>query len=395
MLTAASVIDFTLWFVAAFSAAYVIFFAIAAKWPWRTTPSATIDDVASADPLPRFLIIIPAYAEDSVIRQSVMSVLQQDYPRELFELAVVSDHMSAATDDWLASQSLTLLQAKFRQSTKGHALQHAVDHYAAAGQSFDHVVILDADNIVEPQFLRQLAAVARQGYGAIQCHRTAKNADTDVAVLDGTSEEINNSLFRLGHNAVGLSAALIGSGMCFDFDWFAVHASRLSSTVEDRELEVLLLEQRIFIFYAAHITVYDEKVSDSSAFRRQRLRWMSGQLQTFRLMLHHLPQALRHANIDYVDKTIQQMLIPRSILLVLSLVGALVTTFLSFSSSLKWWTLWVLLVISLLSAIPAGKRLQAVKRGVLKLPLLVGQMLRGTTQMFHAKKEFIHTPHHS
>jgi hypothetical protein len=57
-------------------------------------------------------------------------------------------------------------------------------------------------------------------YDAIQCHRCAKNANNDVAVLDGTSEEINNTIFRKAHNRLGLSSALIGSGMCFKYDLF-------------------------------------------------------------------------------------------------------------------------------------------------------------------------------
>ena len=30
--------------------------------------------------------------------------------------------------------------------------------------------------------------------------------NTDIAVLDAISEEINNGFFRSGHNAIGLSA---------------------------------------------------------------------------------------------------------------------------------------------------------------------------------------------
>jgi len=34
-----------------------------------------------------------------------------------------------------------------------------------------------------------------------------------LALLDGISEEINNNIFRKGHQTLGLSSALIGSGM--------------------------------------------------------------------------------------------------------------------------------------------------------------------------------------
>lgn len=57
---------------------------------------------------------------------------------------------------------------------------------------------------------------------AVQTHRIAKNMNNDMALLDAVSEEINNTIFRLGHAKLGLSAALIGSGMAFRYDLFAI-----------------------------------------------------------------------------------------------------------------------------------------------------------------------------
>ena len=52
----------------------------------------------------------------------------------------------------------------------------------------------------------------------MQGHRVAKNHNTNLATLDAVSEEINNNIFRSGHRAIGLSSALIGSGMAFDYE---------------------------------------------------------------------------------------------------------------------------------------------------------------------------------
>jgi hypothetical protein len=50
---------------------------------------------------------------------------------------------------------------------------------------------------------------------AVQGHRTAKNTNNSWAILDAISEEINNNIFRKGHRVLGLSSAIIGSGMAF------------------------------------------------------------------------------------------------------------------------------------------------------------------------------------
>ena len=87
------------------------------------------------------------------------------------------------------------------------------------------VMILDADNIMAPGCLEKVNAAFHAGL-AMQCHRTAKNKNTPVALLDAMSEEININLFRRGPSVAGLSAAPIGPGMAFQT---AVDPGNLSS----------------------------------------------------------------------------------------------------------------------------------------------------------------------
>ena len=390
--------DLLLWSLLAVSVVYVAFFALASLLPERRRKESKQPPHA---PLPRFLVLIPCYAEDGVIRQTVSAALAQDYSSDSWRLVVISDHMQPATDEWLLSQPLTLLQPVFDHSSKARALQYAAEH-ATADDSFlpTHVVILDADNIVASDFLRQLSDVVSLGFTAIQCHRMAKNADSHVAVLDGVSEEVNNTLFRLAHNRIGLSSALIGSGMCFCYGWFCQNVARLSTAGEDRELEVLLLRQRHYIHYAPHLMVRDEKVATGDNFQRQRLRWMSAQVQCLVAMLPHVPRALLTGNIDYLDKTLQQALVPRSILLVLTATLALCTTVLAALTGafttlfwLKWWCMLAVLAAAIVIATPRAMRSRAVFAQALHVPRLAWRMLCNLTHIDHRNRHFIHTTH--
>jgi cellulose synthase/poly-beta-1,6-N-acetylglucosamine synthase-like glycosyltransferase len=255
------------------------------------------------------------------------------------------------------------------------------------------VVILDADNVVAPDFLSRLNAVCQQGWQAIQCHRTAKNSDNDIAALDGLSEEINNTLFRRAHNNIGLSSALIGSGMCFSYEWFRRNVGQLSSAVEDRELEALLARQRIYVRYEEDLHVMDEKVSSQDNFQRQRLRWMTGQVQTLLLMLPYLPKAVVSLNLDYIDKTLQQMLIPRSILLVVLPCLSVLMTLLAPVWSIKWWCLTAAFCLALLIAIPSRLRSQALAGKIVMLIKLVWRMVKNLVHIDRKDQEFIHTTH--
>ncbi len=390
--------DLLLWFFMAGSVGYVVVFSLLSLFP-RHSKAASQQSTTSSDvPSTRFLVLFPAYQEDRVICNSVETFLQQDYPRHLFQVMVISDHMQAATNQRLSTLPITLLQPAFRKSSKAHALQYAIAG-VEGGRSEGveggptHVVVLDADNIVAPDFLARLDAVCRQGYVAIQCHRTAKNSDNDIAMLDGVSEEINNSLFRHAHNNIGLSSALIGSGMCFEYSWFKENVGRLDSVVEDRELEALLMRQDIFIRYEEQIFVMDEKVSSQDNFQRQRMRWMTGQVQALLQMLPYLPTAIRTCNINYIDKTIQQMLIPRSILLVILPCLSLLMTAIALPWSVKWWVLLASFSIALLLAVPPQMRHRALFGKLAVLPSLVWRMLVNLVHIDKNDKEFIHTTH--
>ena len=386
-------IDLLLWALIAISVAYPLVFALASLLPGCKKQASATDAVSE-----RFLVLFPAYAEDGVIMDSVQAFLRQDYPTSHFQVVVISDHMQSETNCRLSQLPITLLTPIFEKSSKARALQYAITQTATpspATPAFSHVVILDADNHVQPTFLSQLSSLCRRGYQAIQCHRTAKNSDSDIAVLDGVSEEINNSIFRRGHNRLGLSSALIGSGMCFSYDWFCQNVSKLDSAVEDRELEALLLWQGIHIHYAEDILVEDEKVSSHDNFQRQRMRWMNGQVQSLLRMMPRLPKAIVRGNINYFDKTLQQALIPRSILLLVLPVIAILMTFAAFSWSVKWWALVLALCIALLVAIPPRMRTHAIFSRVTLLPRLVWRMLCNIVKIDKKNTDFLHTTHGS
>lgn len=388
------IVDGVLWVTIAASIMYIVFFAIVSLFKKRKDgPRSTLNN--------RFLILYPAYHEDAVIINSVKKFLQQNYDNSLYDVTVISDHMTDETNAQLQELPITLLTPSFEKSSKAKALQYAIRYLKEERnrKAYDYVIILDADNVVKPNFLTQLNDICNQGYKAIQCHRCAKNNDNDVAVLDGVSEEINNTIFRKAHNIIGLSSALIGSGMCFDFDWFANNVNALSSAVEDRELETLLAKQRIHIKYVEDIHVFDEKVSNADNFQRQRLRWMTGQVQSLLLMTPHIPQAIVSGNINYIDKTVQQALIPRSILIVLTALFCIISTTISLlflhSSlfTLKWWALFFILCISLIIAMPSQMRSRTVLSKLVYLPRLVWRMIANITKIDHKNKEFLHTTH--
>lgn len=380
------ILDLLLWAFMSISVAYITFYALVSLFSRKGIKTVDVPE----SPESTFLVLFPAYSEDRVIVGSVKKFLLQNYPQDKYHVAVISDHQQESTERLLSDLPVTVLRPVFDKSSKAKALQYAISE--VSGQ-YDYVVVLDADNIVETDFLHRLNILLKEGYKAVQCHRCAKNSDSSVSVLDGVSEEINNTLFRKAHNLIGLSSALIGSGMCFDYSWFSSHVTKLTTAGEDRELEVFLLREGIYIKYADNILVFDEKVSSADNFQRQRQRWMSAQVNCFLSMLRHLPEAFVRLNVNYVDKTVQQMLVPRSMLLLFLLFMSLVMSAAAPWWSIKWWSLFVLTGLSLFLAIPARLRTKSVFSKVGTLLRLSIKMARNVRHIDHKNEDFIHTDH--
>ena len=285
----------------------------------------------------RFAIIIPSHKQDKVIEQAVVSILSQDYPQRLFDVVVVSDHQSEITNMRLAQYPITLLTPDFAESTKAKSLQYAILKLPEF-KIYDIALVLDADNIVEQNFLTKVNdAFETAATKAIQMHRISRNRDTAAARMGSIFEEINNNIFRKGHINMGISAALAGSGTAYDFTWFKTNVMKAKTAGEDKELEALLLKQGYFIDYFDNILLYGEKKRTTSKMNEQHGRWTLQQFQNLLKNIRYLPGAFLRKQYDWADKLIQWMLMPRTSMIGIMMFMSILLPFIYLSMAVKWW----------------------------------------------------------
>ena len=139
------------------------------------------------------------FGKDDVIEYTVAAILGQSYPQRLFDVTVISDHQKELTNMRLAQYPITLLTPDFAESTKAKSLQFAILNLPEF-KIYDIVIVLDADNIVDQDFLSKVnEAFEAAATKAIQLHRISRNRDTAAARMGAIFEEINNSIFRTYH----------------------------------------------------------------------------------------------------------------------------------------------------------------------------------------------------
>lgn len=382
--TIISIIDDILFFCMGISVLYLLIFAIASLFK-------RADKYGKASKQFRYAVLFPAYKEDKVIESSVSSFMEQTYPSELYDIIVISDQMMDSTNQLLTEMGVTLIKANYKDSSKAKALHLAMNTLDET--KYDAVVIMDGDNLVEPNFLEEVNKAFDSGCMAIQTHRMAKNRNTPTATLDAVSEEINNSIFRKGHIKLGFSSALIGSGMVFSYKWFKENIFKVSTAGEDKELEAILLQQQEFVEYLDYVNVYDEKVPKDDAFYNQRRRWLASQYGILGRTIGDLPGAIASGNWDYADKIFQWMMFPRVILLGFTGIFALLATVYDWTMSLKWWGLLFILLLALCMAIPDYLVDKNFTRSIKRVPWLGFLMFLNLFRLRGVNKKFIHTEH--
>ena len=339
------IIDGVLFTGVSLTVAYVVFFSLASLFNKH-------HDIPRAKRQNRFIILIPSYKSDKNIIHTVAAILSQNYPQRLFDVVVISDHQDELTNMRLAQYTITLLTTNFEKSSKTKSLQYAILNLPAF-KIYDVAVILNADNIVESNFLEELNdAYEVAGTKAVVTHLMPRNRDTSSARLSTIFEEINNSIFRRGHITIGLSSALTSSGVAYDFNWLKENIMKVRSVAEDKELEAMLVRQHIYIDYFDHIHIYNERKREAKEFNEQRRRWIYDQVRSLFKNIKYLPSAIFNQQYDWVDKIIQWMLLPRSIMFGIVFMMSLTLPFIYFTLAIKWWIVAVIWGFSLALATP-------------------------------------------
>lgn len=376
------IIDIILLIVLGIPAVYFFAFAVFSRF-------FDDDDPKETARTRRFVTIIPAYKSDPFILDTARAAATQDYPSDRFRTLVVSDSMKPETVASLEDGGIEVIEVSFEKSTKAASLQAAMEYLG--DDAADVVIILDSDNIVGNDFISAIDQAFERGAKAVQAHRTAKNRDTDIAVIDAVSEEINNSIFRKGHCSVGMTSALIGSGMAFDYKWFAYACSSFTTTGEDKEMELRLISDGIKVKYLDNVKVLDEKTRSASNYYNQRRRWTASQYNIILDAARKFPAAAN--KLDYADKLFQWLFPPRMIIITAIPLLAILLSLFHSPYAWQWWRLTIILVIGLLLAIPKGGFDRKLLKAMVTVPVLAVMAAINMFRMKGTKDNYIHTEH--
>ncbi|QNF32349.1 glycosyltransferase family 2 protein [Adhaeribacter swui] len=371
---------------ALFNVSYLLFFSLAGHKSIR-------QNTRTALTARRMCVLFPAYKEDAVIIESALKAKAHAY-NGLFDVCVIADKLKPETIDTLTKNGIKVIEVNFEKSTKGKALLTALNHLPES--NYDVAVVLDADNHMGKDFLKEINLAFESGFKVVQAHRTAKNLDTAFAFLDACNEEINNHIFRKGHYALGLSSALIGSGMAFEFSYLKNLLTNIGETVgEDKEIDFRIARDQVKICYLDKVYVYDEKIDNAAVFTQQRTRWIASQLEFLKKYFWQgFVQLFKHGNVEFFNKMVQAMLVPR--ILLLGLLGLLfmLSLVVPYGPSVGFWAILLgMISTALFIGVPGRLYNKQLFEALLRIPYAFFCMCLAVLNTKKTKTSFLATPH--
>lgn len=229
-------------------------------------------------PNKRFALVIAAHNEELVIGNVIDSLLNQNYPGELYDIFIVADNCTDRTAS-IALQHGAIVYERFdaEKRGKGHALEWMFRKLYKMDGKYDVISVFDADNLVSSNYLEEMNKQLCKGHKVVQGYIDSKNPfDSWITCSYSIAFWLSNRLFQLPRHYLGLCCGLCGTGFCVDISILKEIGWGATCLTEDLEFTMKLALNGKTVAWAHNAVVYDEKPLTLKQSWGQRKRWMQG-----------------------------------------------------------------------------------------------------------------------
>lgn len=267
----------------------------------KTTASNAPDHIA---------VIIPAHNEESDITHCVTNLLACDKPKCKFSVYVVADN---CTDDTAvrarAAGAQVLIRHDEQHRGKGYALDYAFN--ILLKQNIDALLVVDADTLVQANFICACEQIFAEGADAVQCRYIVNNPQASIRThLMHIALLAFNVLRPRGRERWGLSVGISGNGFGLSRAVLQNVSYCARSVVEDLEYHLALVRAGKRVRFVDITTVRADMPTEQQGTDSQRARWEGGRL---RMMYEHIPtlsQAVITGQWRLLEPLLELLLLP-------------------------------------------------------------------------------------
>lgn len=346
---------------------FTLYFAVVFILGLRKRPS-----IPQHHPETRFAVVIAARNEGAVIGASVESLIHQDYPRELFDVFVVPNNCTDDTATRAAAAGARIFLPNGTVHCKGDALRQAFS--GLMQEHYDAFVVFDADNRVDPMFLKRFNDAFCSGAQVVKGRHLAR--DPEKNWLAGCYDLYFRSFdffFNRPRAALGLSCKLVGTGFGMRREVLLKQGGFLTETIaEDAEFASKCAAGGDRVVWVPEAVTYDEQPRTLKQSMVQRRRWCSGVMQVSALAVPMLAHGDRHS--APFRRDMSAFLLTPFTQAFSFIFGSAATICGLLSGTIPFWMLFVSAGVSYLSvaaaALLCGAMTHGLRRGMAKAVLM-------------------------
>ena len=334
-----------------------------------------------------FAAIITAHQDTRFIAPLVDSFLKQVHTK--FKVYVVADDCDI-TNLSFGDNRIVLLSPPDALHSKIKSIQFAISHFSHPP---DALVIFDSDNLVHPDYLKNLNQYFQRGFRVVQTHMLSKNIDNTYARLDSIGHIYYTFFERTVKMQLGMSSAILGLGIAIEYALYKEINYQNTIGGFDKKLQSQLARKVKQIAFAEDAIVYDEKVEEAAVLEKQRTRWIYSYFGHFKESWLLTKTGITNLNPGQILLG-ATMLRPPMILLLLAVMLLLTLSyFIQPILLLAWAIILTLFVFTFILTIATKSRQKGMLQAVKHLPLLLFSQLKSLLHIKKAKQNFLKTEH--
>jgi cellulose synthase/poly-beta-1,6-N-acetylglucosamine synthase-like glycosyltransferase len=334
-----------------------------------------------------FAAIITAHQDTRFIAPLVDSFLKQNYSK--FKVYIVADDCDI-TNIKYADDRIILLAPTQALHSKIKSIQFAISNFK---NEPDVLIIFDSDNLVHPDYLKNLNEYFQRGFRVVQTHMLSKNTDNTYARLDSMGHIYYTFYERIVKMQLKMSSAILGLGVAIDFKLYQQINYEQTVGGFDKKLQSQLARNVKQIAFAENAIVYDEKVEDAAVMQKQRTRWIYSYFGHFKESWLLTKTGLKNFNNGQILLGVSMLRPPMVILILSMLILASITAFVNPILLYGWALIIVLFILTFVLTIATQSRQKGMFQSLKHIPSLIFSQLKSLLQIKKAKQNFLKTEH--
>lgn len=335
-------------------------------------------------------IIVTAYEQVDSLPPVIASLLKLNYSNYL--IYIVADKCDITGLNFNDDRVILLRpEETLASNTRSHF--YAIRNFK---REHERLTIIDSDNLVDPEYLRELDKLFDKNFLAVQGVREAKNLNTTYACLDAARDIYYHFYDGKVLFGIGSSATLAGSGMAFTTKLYrdSLENTDITGAGFDKVLQSIIVGRDLRIAFTAKAIVYDEKTTQSDQLVKQRSRWINTWFKYFKFGFTLLFKGIRNFSRNQFIFGLILLRPPLFIFLILSVFCLVANLFISITAALIWLIGLCAFILGFYIALAKSDTDKRIWQSLINIPKFIFYQVLSLLKVRNANKRSVATTHY-